>query len=161
MGVEIIYNTELAERSAGADPADLIDEIDEREAEEKESRRPRVRLIEFNLRSLYAVAKALEHIRNLEDLDRRVRIDGEDFTLREAADGLRDACCSPRRLVGMMMRAGGDENWTRIAFWSEFCPEMTDKQMASLLKINGSTVKYLKEHKELPPDAYDYVPENR
>lgn len=159
MGVEIIYDSDLVERLNEADGgADFRDGLDEETAETNQ----RVQVVELSLAAVLEIAKAAQHCRTLAELNRAtVRIDGQTVPLRRTLRSVEEICCDPRRIVALMLRAADNHDWAWCNFWAAFCPEMTQKQMAGLLKVNASTVKYHLDNVQLPEDAYDFIPENR
>ena len=116
---------------------------------------------ELNLQAILEIARAVQHIRTLEELS-GTTFNGKwgKISGRSAAAMLQKLCCDPRRIIALMLFAADNPDWAWVNFWFVFCPGMSVRQMAKLRKINFSTVKYHLERIELPMDAYDMIPEN-
>lgn len=144
----IIYSSELTDRMDCVDPYDFRDELDSREEEDS----PVLAVRELSLQAILAVARS----------DRKeVSIAGETYSRQDVTRALKKLCCDPRRIVALMLYAADHPDWAWVNFWKTFCPEMTNREMAALRRINPSTVKYHLDNVELPADAYEFIPENR
>ena len=120
-----------------------------------------VKPTEISLLAILEIAKAAQQIRNLSELrEKTVEPDGHRIYVRRTMQSLTRECCSPRRIIALMLHAAENPDWAWCNFWAAFCPEMTMKQMAALRKINISTVKYHLSRTQLPADAYEFIPEN-
>ncbi|MBO4630597.1 MAG: hypothetical protein J5858_01605 [Lentisphaeria bacterium] len=116
---------------------------------------------DISLNAVLEIAKAAQQIRNLRELrEKTVELNGHPVFVRRSLQNLARECCSPRRIIALMLHAADNPDWAWCNFWAAFCPEMTMKQMAALRKINVSTVKYHLSRTQLPADAYEFIPEN-
>lgn len=116
---------------------------------------------EISLKAVLEIAKAVQQIRNLRELQgRKVELNGRRIGVRRSLQSVAQECCSPRRIIALMLHAADNPDWAWCNFWAAFCPEMTMRQMAALRKINISTVKYHLDRTQLPTDAYEFIPEN-
>lgn len=115
---------------------------------------------EITLQAILELAKAVQQIRSLEELKEKTTLtEGRRISTRRCIMSLAQECCTPRRIIALMLHAADNPDWAWINFWAAFCPEMTLKQMASLRKINKSTVQYYLKKVELPADAYEFLSE--
>ena len=113
---------------------------------------------EITLQAILELAKAVQQIRSLEELEGKNTVtEGCRISVRRRIMSLAQECCTPRRIVALMLHAADNPDWAWVNFWAAFCPEMTLKQMASLRKINKSTVLYYLQKVELPADAYEFL----
>lgn len=145
----IIYSSELADRVDPADPYDFRADMDSREEEQS---RTVLAVTELSLQAILEIART--------DTG-EVTIAGETYSRQDVTRAVKKLCCDPRRIVALMLYAADHPDWAWVNFWKAFCPEMTNREMAALRKINPSTVKYHLDNVELPSDAYEFIPENR
>lgn len=121
-----------------------------------------IRSAEISLKSVLEIAKAVQRVNDLNEFRKQtVPLEGGRIYIRRALQSLSQECCSPRRIIALMLHAAENPDWAWCNFWAAFCPEMTMRQMAALRKINVSTVKYHLDQVQLPADAYEFIPENR
>ena len=117
--------------------------------------------VELSLRAILETAKAVQHIRTLEQLNEILTNMGEGrVTIRRTVIGFAELCCDPRRIVALMLYAAEHPDWAWVNFWAAFCPEMSIREMAKMRKINPKTAAAYLKQTELPSDAYEFIPEN-
>ena len=121
-----------------------------------------VTILELRADEVIEVARAARHIRKLHELrDHTVEVQETQLHTQTAIRRLGDLCCDPRLIVALMLYAADHPDWAWVNFWTVFCPKMKVCDMAAMRRISSSTVKYWQENRELPADAYDFIPEDR
>ncbi|MBO4648987.1 MAG: hypothetical protein J5806_12625 [Lentisphaeria bacterium] len=125
--------------------------------------RVRIQPAEITLEAVLELARAVQHCRDLAELNRlKWSVEGQEIPAREAVGSLAGICCDPRRIIALMLHAADNPDWAWVNFWNTFCADqMTQKDMAALRKISVGMVRYHLNRTELPEDAYEFVPENR
>ena len=120
------------------------------------------RKIELDLQTILKVAAAARHIQTLEELrGHQTCLDKGLVHTRRAIKPVTVLVCDPRRIIALMLYAADHPDWAWVNFWTVFCPKMKVCDMAAMRRISSSTVKYWQENRELPADAYDFIPEDR
>ena len=121
---------------------------------------PAIEVLELRADEVIEVARAAQALRNF-DRGKMIEIRGRAVPVRSAVEQLRDQCCNPRLIAGLMLHAADHPDWAWVNFYATFCPEMNMREIARLRKTNISSVKYWLNRVEIPWDVYDYIPENR
>lgn len=111
--------------------------------------------------------RAIQHIDHLEELRNRMPVTlTSDDTEREAsitlstlARSMRRILLDPRRFICAMDQAAERPDWWRANYIHFFNPEMSNKVIASHLKLNSSSVRDYIKAVEIPIDCYDNLPE--
>ena len=120
------------------------------------------RKIELDLQTILKVAAAARHIQDLEELrGHQTCLDKGQVHTRRAIKPVTALVCDPRRIIALMLYAADHPDWAWVNFWTVFCPKMKVCDMAAMRRISSSTVKYWQNNRELPADAYDFIPEDR
>lgn len=130
------------------------------ESEEVREKAREIEVLELRADEVIEVAKAVQKMRNF-DRGRMIEIHGREIPVRSAVERLREKCCNPRLIAGLLLYAADHPDWAWVNFWAAFCPEKTLKEMARLRNTNISQVKHWLDSVEIPWDVYDYIPENR
>ncbi len=132
---------------------------------EKAVRRIEVEYVTAEL--MLSAMRAIQKIDSLEELRERMLVTlRRDDDEREAAvplsvlaHSMRSILLDPRRFICAMEQAARSPDWWSANFIHFFSPELTYREIGSLLKLNASSVRDYVKGVEIPDSCYDNLPE--